>query len=143
MHCKRGQRKVARPSLKTLHPDRCSRTIRRVVTLCRSTIATALAIAISGCTVGPDFLPPLAPVAPKFIGANNRWITSAYQDYPDWWTSFHDPTLNRLIDLAYNQNLTLLSAGTRVLQARAVLGIAVGSFYPQVQQSTGSLLFNR
>ena len=30
-----------------------------------------------------------------------------------------------------------------MLQARAVLGIAIGSFYPQVQQGTGSLLYNR
>jgi len=103
----------------------------------------AFTLCLAGCMVGPDFLPPLAPVAPKFISADNRWVTSAYQDYPDWWTSFHDPTLNQLIDLAYNQNLTLLSAGTRVLQARAALGIAIGLGYPQVQQGTGSLLFNR
>ena len=30
-----------------------------------------------------------------------------------------------------------------MLQARAVLGIAIGSFYPQVQQGVGSLAFNR
>ena len=40
----------------------------------------------------------------------------------DWWKSFHDATLNQLTDIAYNQNLTLLSAGTRVLQARARRG---------------------
>ena len=34
----------------------------------------------------------------------------------DWWKSFHDATLNQLTDIAYNQNLTLLSAGTRVLR---------------------------
>ena len=37
----------------------------------------------------------------------------------------------------------MLSAGTRVLQARAVLGIAVGEFYPQLQQGAGSLTYNR
>jgi NodT family efflux transporter outer membrane factor (OMF) lipoprotein len=37
----------------------------------------------------------------------------------------------------------LLSAGTRVLQARAALGIAIGSFYPQVQQGTGSLIYTQ
>jgi NodT family efflux transporter outer membrane factor (OMF) lipoprotein len=30
-----------------------------------------------------------------------------------------------------------------VLQARAVLGIAIGEFYPQVQQGTGSVIYNR
>jgi outer membrane protein TolC len=53
--------------------------------------------------------------------------------------SFHDPLLDELVLIAYNQNLILLSAGTKVLQARAVLGIAIGEFYPQVQQATGSL----
>jgi outer membrane protein TolC len=37
----------------------------------------------------------------------------------------------------------LLSAGTRVLQARAVLGIAIGVSYPQVQQGVGSVIYNR
>jgi hypothetical protein len=32
--------------------------------------------------------------------------------------------------IAYEQNLTLLNAGTRVLQARAALGIAIGISYP-------------
>ena len=56
---------------------------------------------------------------------------------------FAIPTLDELTRVAYNQNLTLLSAGTRVLQARAVLGIAIGEFYPQVQEGTGSLIYNR
>jgi NodT family efflux transporter outer membrane factor (OMF) lipoprotein len=48
-----------------------------------------------------------------------------------------------LIQIAYNQNLTLVAAGTRVLQARAELGVAIGEFYPQIQHGTGSMLYNR
>ena len=88
-------------------------------------------------------MPPAAPIADKYIGATDRSIRPTGQDYQDWWTGFHDPTLNQLIQIAYNQNLTLLSAGTRVLQARALLGIAIGVAYPQVQQGTGSLIYNR
>ena len=102
-----------------------------------------LALPVAACAVGPDFAPPSVLVADKFIGANNRSVKSTDGDYRDWWKSFHDSTLNQLIHIAYNQNLTLLSAGTRVLQARAALGIAIGSFYPQVQQGTGSLIYNR
>jgi NodT family efflux transporter outer membrane factor (OMF) lipoprotein len=98
---------------------------------------------MAACAVGPDFVPQPAPVADEFIGANNRSVKSTDRDDRDWWKSFHDPTLNQLIQIAYNQNLTLLSAGTRVLQARAVLGVAIGSIYPQVQQGTGSLIYNR
>jgi hypothetical protein len=56
------------------------------------------------------------------------------QAYPDWWRGFHDPDLNQLTQIAFDQNLTLLSAGTRVLQASAALEIAVGISHPQVQQ---------
>ena len=45
----------------------------------------------------------------------------------------HDTVLNRLIEIAYNQNLTLVSASTKVLEARAQLGVAIGEFYPQIQ----------
>jgi outer membrane protein TolC len=48
---------------------------------------------------------------------------------------FNDPVLLRLIELAYEQNLTLRTAGVRVLEARAQLGIAIGEIYPQQQLS--------
>ena len=106
-------------------------------------VIASLALPLAGCAVGPDFVPPAAPLADNFTVANNRSLKTDHQDYRDWWRAFHDPTLNRLIQIAYNQNLTLLSAGTRVLQARAALGIAVGEFYPQVQQGIGSLTYNQ
>jgi NodT family efflux transporter outer membrane factor (OMF) lipoprotein len=56
----------------------------------------------------------------------------------DWWRVFEDPTLDSLIETAYEQNPTLRVAGTRVLEARAQQAIAVGNIFPQAQQSTGS-----
>src|SRR5262249_42626806 len=44
---------------------------------------------------------------------------------------------------AYEQNLTLRSAGIRVLEARAQLGIAIGELYPQKQQFTSSVSYIR
>ena len=87
-----------------------------------------LAISFSGCTeVGPDFKTPTAPVAANFRGVDEKPIPQTKNaELRDWWTVFNDPALNHLIDIAYNQNLTLQSAGARVLEARADLGIAVG-----------------
>jgi NodT family efflux transporter outer membrane factor (OMF) lipoprotein len=102
-----------------------------------------LVLPLAACAVGPDFVSPEAPLSENFVGANNRSIKTNDGDYRDWWHTFHDPTLNRLIEIAYEQNLTLLSAGTRVLQARATLGIAIGGLYPQLQQGAGSLIYNR
>ena len=126
----------------------CGRCVRSwspvaAVTRSRLLVVASLVLPLAACAVGPDFVSPTAPLADNFTGANSHSIKTDHQDYRDWWSAFHDPTLNRLVQIAYNQNLTLLSAGTRVLQARAVLGIAVGEFYPQVQQGAGNLMYNR
>ena len=93
---------------------------------------------VSSCALGPDFEEPEAPVAQEWIEVDDAQITNRPVDYPDWWTVFNDPVLNQLIEMARSQNLTLRSAGLRVLQAHAQLGIATGSKYPQVQQVAGS-----
>jgi NodT family efflux transporter outer membrane factor (OMF) lipoprotein len=100
-------------------------------------------LACGGCLVGPDFSAPSAPVAEEWLESNNPSVDTRNQEYRDWWTVFHDPVLNRLIETAYNQNLTLISAGTRVLEARAQLGVAIGEFYPQLQQGNGSVTYIR
>ncbi|PNG25159.1 transporter [Methylocella silvestris] len=105
--------------------------------------ALTLAGLLAGCAVGPNFVPPVAPVAPNYLESGNKAVVSARQDYRDWWKAFHDPALDRLIEIAYQQNLTLLSAGTRVLQARAQLGVAIGDLYPQQQQGLGLTTYNR
>ena len=89
----------------------------------------------NGCKVGPNYCRPPAPVADEWIEAKDTNVQHRQVD--DWWNVFQDPTLNSLIDTAYNQNLTLRVLGTRVLQARAQQAIAVGSIFPQMQQAEG------
>jgi NodT family efflux transporter outer membrane factor (OMF) lipoprotein len=96
-----------------------------------------------GCTVGPNFTTPTAPVADKWIEEGSKAVDSGAADHRDWWTVFNDSVLTRLIGLAYERNLTLQTAGVRVLEARAQLGIAIGEFYPQQQQVGSSLSYNR
>ncbi len=109
----------------------------------RSSVAFALALLLAGCMLGPDFKKPPAPVAGKWLEAGTPAVDSDRQEYRDWWSVFNDPTLTRLVELAYRQNLTLLTAGVRVLEARAQLGIAIGEIYPQEQQAGASLAYNR
>jgi outer membrane protein TolC len=89
-------------------------------------LAVALAIPFAGCTVGPDFIRPDAPVADQWLESGGPSVQTDHQEYEDWWAVYHDPTLNRLIDTAYKQNLTLMAAGTRVLEESAI-GVRVGS----------------
>lgn len=112
-----------------------------------SLIVLALAMTGTGCTmVGPDFTEPAAPVAGGYVNVDNGVATRPQlpaQQLTDWWTVFNDPTLNRLIDTAYSQNLTLVSAGTKVLEARAELGVATGNFFPQQQNLFGAINYDR
>jgi NodT family efflux transporter outer membrane factor (OMF) lipoprotein len=105
-------------------------------------LAAMLLVDLAGCAVGPDFAPPVAPVADHWLEWRNKSLLTGPEEYRDWWQVFHDPILDRLIDIAYSQNLTLLSAGTKVLQARAELGVAIGEFFPQKQQAIGAVTYN-
>lgn len=100
-------------------------------------IALAVCLPLVGCMVGPDFKSAPVQTTDNFKTPPTTQVSSASTEPPDWWKSFNDPVLDKLVDIAYNQNLPLQVAGQRVLQARAERGIAVGNFFPQLQQATG------
>jgi outer membrane protein TolC len=109
------------------------------VSITRAFLALLILFFFSGCTtLGPDFVTPEAPVAAEWTEIDQEMLSNQPADHPEWWIVFNDPVLNQLIETARSQNLTLRSAGLRVLQAQAQLGIATGSKYPQVQQLSGS-----
>lgn len=101
-----------------------------------------IVLIMSSCMVGPNYhTPPVAiECSWKELGdpvSNSECIHVA------WWESLDDPVLNTLINIGYNQNLPLIIAGLRIMQARAQLGIAIGNFFPQKQQFfTDYLAFN-
>ncbi len=104
----------------------------------------AIVLLLSGCVkVGPDFVRPEAQVSADWLEAADNRVTSRQADSHEWWRVFDDPVLNRLIDTAYRENLSLRIAGVRVLEARAQLGVAVGQLYPQKQQLGGNLQYYR
>lgn len=113
------------------------RTAARPASWTRVLAAPAALIAAltpTGCMVGPDYVPPEATVADAWLESSDPRLSTAASDHAAWWKSFEDPVLDGLVQRAYEQNLDLLEAGLRVLQARAQLGIAVGEMFPQVQQ---------
>jgi outer membrane protein TolC len=88
----------------------------------------------NGFKVGPNYQKPAAPVANEWIDSKATGVNVATQDLKCWWLAFNDPKLNGLIEQAYQQNLSLRSAGTRILGARAQRNIAIGGLFPQVQE---------
>ena len=111
------------------------------LTLCG---ALAALLWLNGCTmVGPDFVKPEAPVQSNWIESRHPELKTEPADYSNWWTVFHDPVLNRLVESAYEQNLTLQIAGLRIFQTRAQLGVLIGNIYPQTQQGRGGADYNQ
>jgi NodT family efflux transporter outer membrane factor (OMF) lipoprotein len=93
------------------------------------------ALALTGCAVGPNYVKPPIKVNPTWSTATSPQISTQSAADSAWWKAFNDPTLEQLIQLAYRQNLPLQAAGLRIMESRALLGIAVGNQYPQLQQA--------
>lgn len=97
---------------------------------CLAFLLVGVALTLLGCSVGPSYKKPTLKV-------NSSWSVSGLQTPAQpvtdssWWKAFNDPTLEQLVQLAYNQNLTLQVAGLRIMEARAAIGVAVGNQYPQ------------
>ncbi len=69
--------------------------------------------------VGPEYCRPRASVADFWIDAGDVHLVETVSSDPQWWSTLNDPVLDRLIQNAYGQNLSLREAGWRVMQARA------------------------
>jgi NodT family efflux transporter outer membrane factor (OMF) lipoprotein len=95
----------------------------------------------SGCTVGPDYVPPSPAMPAAFSEAprtpSGAKIVPGAEALRLWWMSFQDPTLDSLITRAVANNRDLRMAVSRIRQARAERGIASAAFYPAVGLSAG------
>ena len=106
-------------------------------------IALLGGLLLSACTmVGPDFKRPEVPWLAAWSGGSLESLASVQQgnrrgQIEEWWRNFNDPVLARLIAEALRLNPNVRTAGIRILEARAQLGIAGSTLYPQVQQVTG------
>ncbi|AKU96577.1 RND efflux system, outer membrane lipoprotein CmeC [Labilithrix luteola] len=94
--------------------------------------------ALGACAVGPDFTRPEAPVPGSWQNAGDPRVSTQAAADSRWWKAFEDTSLDRLVELAYHQNLPLQVAGLRIVEARAQLGIASGMQYPQMQVAFGN-----
>lgn len=100
----------------------------------RSAAMAAAFLWVTGCAVGPDYLPPEADTPDDWQLADDAELSTAVADDPEWWKTFNDPALDTVVERARSQNLSLRIAGLRILEARALLGIADGQRFPQRQQ---------
>jgi NodT family efflux transporter outer membrane factor (OMF) lipoprotein len=95
-------------------------------------------IAFGGCLVGPDYVRPPAPLNAAWTVQGDQRLAMQTPVDQAWWRSFHDPVLDRLVELAYHQNLSLQVSGLRILEARAQVGIAFARQLPTNQNPIAS-----
>ena len=82
-------------------------------------IIAASALALAGCTVGPNYRPPELAVPPAFTGAQPQTeAATGTVDPATWWRAFGDPVLDGLVDRALVGNPDMATAASRVRQAR-------------------------
>lgn len=107
-------------------------------------LAVLAVLLTAACTkVGPDFETPEAKVSEQWGQDEDGLLPQTPFKSEKWWEALGDPTLNRLIEVAYKNNYSLQTAGVSILQARAQLGVAIGNSYPQQQALTGDYTASR
>jgi multidrug efflux system outer membrane protein len=94
--------------------------------------AFAAAALLTGCTVGPNYHRPTAPV-PATWDVQEPWRESAPKDLipkGEWWAVFHDEELSSLEKQAVDANQTIKISIARLEQARATAAVQISTLFP-------------
>ena len=94
-----------------------------------------IAGALAGCAVGPAYVRPKVGVENTF--AERPPATNTNAPPAEWWKTFHDPELDRLIGLALNQNYDLQIATERMRESRFQRNIVAADLFPQMDADAG------
>ena len=99
-------------------------------------VSVLLAMAISGCRVGPNYVRPYVDVPGNYRGLapglDNSTTASENLGNEKWAEVFKDPTLQQLIREALGNNLDIWIAAQRVLEQQDALGITRSQQFPTV-----------
>jgi len=95
-------------------------------------IAAAAVLALSACTVGPDYLGVTAP-QPVVYKELAGWKPASPRDAIDkgaWWSAFRDPVLDRLERQVRISNQNVAAAEAAYRQAIALVGETQAGLFP-------------
>jgi outer membrane protein, multidrug efflux system len=112
--------------------------VRRLIALSLTMLLTV------GCAVGPNYKRPSAEVPGAYRGAASQEVQQpAAESLGDqkWWEVFQDKQLQDLIHAALQQNYDVRIAATRILEARAQVGITRADGLPTI--SAGAQSFDQ
>ena len=119
--------------------QRAGRLLRR--------LGTAFALAfITGCAVGPNFKKPAAPAVSDYTaspmsatvettnvaGGASQTFSNGVNIPDDWWTLYHSPALNKLIEASLTNNPDLKAAQAAIKVAHENVLAGRGAYFPSV-----------
>lgn len=97
----------------------------------------------SSCMVGPDYVKP-EPLAPQTWkefradkGKKNVDVSVEKSKDQAWWSHFHDPVLDDLLDRAVKNNLALQIVGARIAESRALWLGSKSKLFPDLSTHGG------
>ncbi len=108
-----------------------------MVGLLRWSFCGSFALALAGCAVGSDFVPPdpglpATSLASNLIHSNASRETSLSPPDPEWWALFRDPELTALEHRVAASNLDVRTATARLAESRFQLGVAAAGQFPSI-----------
>ena len=95
---------------------------------------------VAGCSLVP--LGWLSDRATEPSDGSAERTVAGLNESPQWWKTFDDPILNRVVEAVLDSNFDLAAGMARVEQARAGARIAVAARFPMVQASLGATQFD-
>ena len=108
-------------------------------------LEVAVAVALAGCAVGPDYVRPSAPVPAAYkeapLAAGATWLPAAPADTlarGPWWQLFGDDDLNRLAVRADASNQTVARSVASYRQAQALGREARAALFPTLGVSASA-----
>lgn len=91
-----------------------------------------LFVILNACAVGPDYEEPPAPLQKEF---SQHRHAARVESEVRWWKSFHDPSLNALIEKAIEQNKDIARNLARINESRSLARAALSDLFPGFQLS--------
>ena len=115
-------------------------------------LLTALALALTGCAVGPKFQSPEPPKADRYgataapaqvgdasvPGGGVQAIAPGRAVAEKWWTAFGSPTLDARVDEALAHSPSVEAARASLKQSEELLRASKGAWFPSADAAAGA-----
>ncbi len=108
--------------------------MNRHPTLFRNAFAISLAVALSGCMVGPDYHRPEVNTPPQYKELPGWSAAAPADDAPkgEWWKAFNDPLLDELEPQVATSNQTVAKSYADYQAAMADVQVARSALFPTI-----------